>query len=450
MPAQSAWTWATNVALASSQNVSLVGQTFTLVASVSVPSPGQNPPTGSVDFYDETTSTDLGTVAVDQSGNAALSIAISNVEDDQITATYTPDGGSSQLSSSASAPFDQEVVAPATVEIGADKPVAEGASAGEFTVGRNGGDINRPLAVSLYLTTGIYGAFGVDFTVSGSGLTYHGLNEGCYDYTLTIPAGAGTATIDIVPTTGGGSSEVYMSLSEAGPGYTSNIDYLGAQVDVLQSPAPATTPGGTEQIYDVAGMPFGPFNAGEFLPMVVTTGASIGGGTYDLSYDSDFKVTYDEGGQNVVSTLAANGFYTLYLWAVPNSSPPLSSDVGLYYNGYSLGDVPVDWQPATITMSADPGSSKGQELRNNGDNGTPGAAPLPDGSWGRVDGATTTVVVGQYIDLAINGALAPWDTYQWTINGQPIKSYTQSLQAAVVTPLSGNDPCLAGPEVEFY
>ena len=238
----------------SSQSVSLTGQTFTLVASVSVPSPGQNTPTGSVDFYDETTSTDLRTVAVDQSGNAALSIAIPNVEDDQITATYTPDGGSSQLLSSASAPFDQEVVAPATVEIGADKPVAEGASAGEFTVGREDGEIDQPLAVNLSLITGIDGTFGVDFTVSGANLTDNGSSGGYENYTLTIPAGSGTATIDIVPT-GGSSTAVYMTLSEAGPGYTSNIDYITAQVDVVLSSAPATTPGGTATIYEVNGMP---------------------------------------------------------------------------------------------------------------------------------------------------------------------------------------------------
>ena len=121
--------------------------------------PGPNTPTGSVDFYDETTSTDLRTVAVDQSGNAALSIASSVLEDDQITATYTPDGGSSQLLTGASAPIEQQVVDLPTIGVDADVPLAWQGQAGDFLFScMDGGSSTQ--ATDVYFTLAADGVSG--------------------------------------------------------------------------------------------------------------------------------------------------------------------------------------------------------------------------------------------------------------------------------------------------
>ena len=74
-------------------------------------------PTGSVEFHDETTGTDLGTVAqltdnLDGTYSAALSVANLDVEDHFVTATYS--GDLTFATSAASDPYDQEVVPAST------------------------------------------------------------------------------------------------------------------------------------------------------------------------------------------------------------------------------------------------------------------------------------------------------------------------------------------------
>jgi hypothetical protein len=81
----------TVTALTSSVNPSVYGQAITLTAAVSASAPGAGTPTGSVDFYDTTTNTDLGTVAL-SGGTAQLSTAGLSAEGHTITATYSGDG----------------------------------------------------------------------------------------------------------------------------------------------------------------------------------------------------------------------------------------------------------------------------------------------------------------------------------------------------------------------
>ena len=111
--------------------------------------PGPKSADQTVDFYDETTPTDLGTVAVDQSGNAALSIASLDIEDHKNAATYTPDGGSSQLLTGASAPLDQEIINLPVISISEipTASVSQGRS-GEFIVSREGGDMTDASSIS--------------------------------------------------------------------------------------------------------------------------------------------------------------------------------------------------------------------------------------------------------------------------------------------------------------
>ncbi len=97
-------------------NPPVYGQPITFTATISLPNAAYGTPTGSVDFCDETTGTDLGTVAqltnsLDGTYGAALSVANLDVEDHYVTATYS---GDSTFASSASDPYDQEVPAGTT------------------------------------------------------------------------------------------------------------------------------------------------------------------------------------------------------------------------------------------------------------------------------------------------------------------------------------------------
>ena len=93
-------------------SVPLGTNSLTLTANVSVVSPGGGSPTGSVDFYDVTTSTDLGSAPLDGSGEASFwwecqpSLGTQN-----ITATYSGDGN---FTGSISSPSALDVYEPAS------------------------------------------------------------------------------------------------------------------------------------------------------------------------------------------------------------------------------------------------------------------------------------------------------------------------------------------------
>ena len=80
----------TTTTASSSALTSNLGQTLTLTASVTANAPGSGTPTGSVDFYDTTTQTDLGSVPL-VSGAAALPIATLPLGTQTITETYSGD-----------------------------------------------------------------------------------------------------------------------------------------------------------------------------------------------------------------------------------------------------------------------------------------------------------------------------------------------------------------------
>ncbi len=62
------------IAISSNHNPSYSGQNVTFTAAVTVPSPGTGTPTGYVDFFDESTGSDLGMASLDNQGNASISI----------------------------------------------------------------------------------------------------------------------------------------------------------------------------------------------------------------------------------------------------------------------------------------------------------------------------------------------------------------------------------------
>src|SRR5439155_20984827 len=85
----------TTAAAASATQVNF-GQPLTFTATVTANAPGSGTPTGSVDFFDTTTATDLGMVAL-TGGQAALSTTALASGSHTITLTYG--GGGNYLGS---------------------------------------------------------------------------------------------------------------------------------------------------------------------------------------------------------------------------------------------------------------------------------------------------------------------------------------------------------------
>ncbi len=75
----------------STPNPSIYGENVTFTAVVSASNGVSGIPTGSVDFYDETTGQDLGTATLDGNGDASLSVGNLIAEDHSIVATYSGD-----------------------------------------------------------------------------------------------------------------------------------------------------------------------------------------------------------------------------------------------------------------------------------------------------------------------------------------------------------------------
>ncbi len=82
---------ATTTSLVSSMNPSSIEQNVTFTATVTGQSQSMPPPTGSVDFFDQTTGIDLGMISLDNDGNASVSIATLTMGTHLINAVYSGD-----------------------------------------------------------------------------------------------------------------------------------------------------------------------------------------------------------------------------------------------------------------------------------------------------------------------------------------------------------------------
>ncbi len=94
----------TTTTLTSSANPSSFGQSLTFTATVAPAAPGSGTPTGTVNFFDGTTT--LGTGTINASGVATFSTSDLSVGSHSITAVYA---GSSNFTESTSAPLSQQV-----------------------------------------------------------------------------------------------------------------------------------------------------------------------------------------------------------------------------------------------------------------------------------------------------------------------------------------------------
>src|SRR5205823_4721380 len=87
----------TSTSLISSVNPSVSGQTITLTATVTATAPATGTPTATVTFFDG--ATNLGSAALDASGQATLSIASLSVGNHSLTVSYSGDGNFNPSSS---------------------------------------------------------------------------------------------------------------------------------------------------------------------------------------------------------------------------------------------------------------------------------------------------------------------------------------------------------------
>jgi len=107
-PTTTTSTTTTTLVSSAANNTGLYGQAVTFTATVSASAPGLGTPTGSVDFFDTTTNTDLGTVSL-SGGSARLTTAALGAGENDITATYK--GAGNFLGSSTTAPLVQQASA---------------------------------------------------------------------------------------------------------------------------------------------------------------------------------------------------------------------------------------------------------------------------------------------------------------------------------------------------
>ena len=109
----------TGTSLVVSPGPASYGQAVTLTATVSAAAPGAGTPTGTVDFFDQSTGTDLGTATltlVNGQEVATLTTTSLAVGSHTITATYAGDGNFGSSSGQASEAVGQDGTS-ATVEI---------------------------------------------------------------------------------------------------------------------------------------------------------------------------------------------------------------------------------------------------------------------------------------------------------------------------------------------
>ncbi len=125
----------TTTAATTSTTSGSIGQTVTITATVTANAPGSGTPTGSVDFFDTTTSVDLGSVAL-SGGAASLSTTALSSGTHAITVTYS--GDSNFLTSSA---------ATSTITMGQSLIVLDPTAGGALSISGN---------ASIKLTGGVY------------------------------------------------------------------------------------------------------------------------------------------------------------------------------------------------------------------------------------------------------------------------------------------------------
>ena len=264
-----------------------VGQAVTFTATVTANAPGSGTPTGTVDFYDTSTSTDLtpGGIAL-SSGTATFSTTSLAVGSHTIKASYSGDGNF--LTSSAST---------SSITIGQSIIVLDPSAGGALSLSGN---------ASVKLTGGVYVDSSSSTALSASG------NAAIKASVIDVHGGvqkSGNANFSPTPTTGAAAvSDPLASLAEPS---ASGLTNYGSES--LSGNSSATIKPGIYSQITVSGNGTLTMNSGIYIieggGFTVSGNASVtGSGVMILNADSTYPTT---GGTYGSITLSGSGSYNL-------------------------------------------------------------------------------------------------------------------------------------------
>ena len=264
-----------------------VGQAVTFTATVTANAPGSGTPTGTVDFYDTTTSTDLtpGGIAL-SSGTGAFSTTSLAVGSHTIKATYS--GDTNFVTSSAST---------SSVTIGQSIIVLDPSAGGALTLSGN---------ASIKLTGGVFVDSSSSTAISASG------NAAIKASVIDVHGGvqkSGNASFSPAPSTGAAVlADPLASLAEPS---TSGLTNYGSET--LSGNSSATIKPGIYSQITVSGNGTLTMNSGIYIieggGFTVSGNASVtGSGVMIVNAGSTYPTT---GGTYGSITLSGNGSYNL-------------------------------------------------------------------------------------------------------------------------------------------
>ena len=187
----------TSLSLTSSASSATAGASVTFTAKVSIGSPGSGSPTGTVNFFEGTST--ICSAVPPSNGTATCSVTLSTIGNNSITAVYSGDGGFSGSSASAVS----VAVASASSVPGAPTDViavvssnAGGANVSWTAGSSNGAAITSYTVTPMDTTTG---SMGTPVTTSGTSVDITSLTAGdAYTFTVTATNAAGSSLASAV------------------------------------------------------------------------------------------------------------------------------------------------------------------------------------------------------------------------------------------------------------
>ena len=288
---------ATSTSLASSQNPTVVGQSTTLTATVSASSPGSGTPTGSVTFYDGSTS--LGTASL-SGGAASIGVSSLALGSHSLTAVYA---GTSDYTTSTSNTVTQAVNQGSTSTSVASTP--------------NPSVYGQSVAITATVAVSSPGAG----TATGSVTFYDGSTS---LGTATLSGGSATINTSALSVGSHSLSAVYGGSSDFGGSTSSTsshtVNQATATASVSSSPNPSKVGQSVTISATVAAVSPGagtPSGSVEFFDGITSLGtATLSGGSASISTSAlalgshDLTVQY-AGDTNFISTTSSISTHTV-------------------------------------------------------------------------------------------------------------------------------------------
>jgi hypothetical protein len=320
----------TTTALTSAPNPSVLGESVTFTATVTVTPPGSGTPTGTVTFYDGTTT--LGSVALASSGQAVYATSALPVGSQSITATYS---GDTNFLGSTSPVLTQQVNPVTTVTLSAtalsfgDEALNDTSAAKTVTLTNTG-------SATLYISSiAASGNFAISANTCGATLAVNAKCKVSVTFTPTV-LGALTGTLTFTDNASNSPQTVTLSGTGIEPATLTPASATYANQAVGTTSAAKTFTLTNNQ--NVALTSIGISTTGDFAVSAATCTASLAAkGKCTISVTFTPTATGKRTGQLSVSDSASN-------------SPQTSSLTG-------TGIVPATLTPASATFTAKVGTT---------------------------------------------------------------------------------------------